>query len=256
MAAEISLTALDGLPLITADDDLVALVVSASTANGFIPRPGDVLVLAQKIVSKVEGRQVCLDDVQPDPDAMLLAEKTGKDPRLVALILSESVAVIRSRPGLIIVEHKTGHILANAGIDASNIIQDRPEATVLLWPEDPDASARGLSGKLSDHYGFRVPVVINDSIGRAWRMGTVGHAIGVAGLDPLWNQVGERDLYGNELRVTEPATADGIAAAAALLQGEAAEGRPAIWVGGCPLPGSAGRSAKTLLRPHAADMFR
>ncbi|MCH1491559.1 MAG: coenzyme F420-0:L-glutamate ligase [Luminiphilus sp.] len=256
MSAEISLTALDGLPLITADDDLVALVVSASTANGFIPRPGDVLVLAQKIVSKVEGRQVCLNDVQPDPDAMLLAEKTGKDPRLVALILSESVAVIRSRPGLIIVEHKTGHILANAGIDASNINQDGPGATVLLWPGDPDASARALSGALSDHYGFRVPVVINDSIGRAWRMGTVGHAIGVAGLDPLWNQVGERDLYGNELRVTEPATADGIAAAAALLQGEAAEGRPAIWVRGCPLAGSPGRGAKALLRPHAADMFR
>lgn len=256
MSAEISLTALDGLPLVTADDDLVALVVSASGGNGFMPRPGDVLVLAQKIVSKVEGRQVCLDDVEPGPDAMLLAEKTGKDPRLVALILSESVAVIRSRPGLIIVEHKTGHILANAGIDASNIHQGESGPTVLLWPEDPDASARELSGQMSAHYGFRIPVVINDSIGRAWRMGTVGHAIGVAGLDPLWNQVGERDLFGNELRVTEPATADGIAAAAALLQGEAAEGRPVIWVRGCPLAGSAGRGAKALLRPHATDMFR
>ena len=162
---------------------------------------------------------------------------------------------MRSRPGLIIAEHRCGHVLANAGIDASNIAQDEGEQ-VLLWPENPDVSATELHQRFTEAYGFGVPVIINDSMGRAWRLGTTGHAIGVAGLDPLWNQVGERDLYGNELRVTEPATADGLAAAAALVQGEAAEGSPVVWVRGCPRSSGEARSSLALLRPHSADMFR
>jgi len=206
-------------------------------------------------VSKAEDRLVALAAVSPSTAAVKLAEETGKDARLVELILSESTAIVRSRPGLIIAEHRCGHVLANAGIDASNIAQDDGEQ-VLLWPEDPDVSATDLHQRYTKAYGFRVPVIINDSMGRAWRLGTTGHAIGVAGLDPLWNQVGEHDLYGNELRVTEPATADGLAAAAALVQGEAAEGSPVVWIRGCPRSSGEARSSRALLRPHSADMFR
>ncbi len=256
MSAEIALTALEGLPLIAPGDDLVAMIASASGRQGIVPRSGDTLVVAQKIVSKSEDRYVNLDEVEPSLRANAVAGETGKDPRLVELILSESRGVLRSRPGLIIVEHRTGHVLANAGIDASNIDQGGGGGSVLLWPKDPDASARELSDRISETYGFRVPVVINDSIGRAWRMGTVGHAIGLYGFAALWNQVGQADLYGNELRVTEPATADGIAAAAALVQGEAAEGRPVVWVRGCPVSSASTGSATALLRSQATDMFR
>lgn len=256
MSAEIALTAVAGLPLIEAGDDLAAAVATTSGRQGIVPRRGDVLVVAQKVVSKAEGRLVQLSDVQPSSRAHALAEETGKDPCLVELILSESRVVLRSRPGLIIVEHRTGHVLANAGIDSSNVDQGETGGRVLLWPEDPDASARRLSVQLSDTYGFAVPVLINDSIGRAWRMGTVGHAIGLYGFAALWNQVGDADLYGNQLHVTEPATADGIAAAAALVQGEAAEGRPVVWVRGCPVSSASAGSASALLRPHAVDMFR
>ena len=255
MPATLTLTAVEHLPKVTAGDDLVALIVSATARQALAPEPGDILVIAQKIVSKAEDRLVDLASVSPGVAATDLAAETGKDARLVELILSESRTIVRSRPGLIIAEHCCGHVLANAGIDASNIAQD-DEERVLLWPQDPDASASGLNQRFSKNYGFEVPVIINDSMGRAWRLGTTGHAIGVAGLDPLWNQVGERDRYGNELRVTEPATADGLAAAAALVQGEAAEGNPVVWIRGCPRSSGEPRSSRALLRPHSADMFR
>lgn len=255
MAPTLSLTAVEHLPWVTPGDDLVPLVIAATASQGLVPEPGDILVVAQKVVSKAEDRLVALAAVSPSTAAVKLAEETGKDARLVELILSESTAIVRSRPGLIIAEHRCGHVLANAGIDASNIAQDDGEQ-VLLWPEDPDVSATDLHQRYTKAYGFRVPVIINDSMGRAWRLGTTGHAIGVAGLDPLWNQVGEHDLYGNELRVTEPATADGLAAAAALVQGEAAEGSPVVWIRGCPRSSGEPRSSRALLRPHSADMFR
>ena len=217
-----------------------------------------VLVVAQKVVSKAEGRLVYLHDVEVTGEAQQLADETGKDPRVVELILRESQSVLRARPGLIIAEHRTGHILANAGIDASNTGVDASTSddVVLLWPDDPDASARGLSEEVSQALGYHVPVVINDSLGRPWRMGTVGFAIGVSGLEPVWDQVGERDLDGRTMQVTAPAMADALAAAASLVQGETDQGTPIVWAEGCPLRVSDVASSAALLRAVQQDMFR
>ena len=242
-----------------AGDELAELIVAGVLRQSL--RAGDsvpVLVVAQKVVSKAEGRLVFLRDVEVTDDARRLAEETGKDPRVVELILRESQSVIRVRPGLIIAEHRTGHILANAGIDASNtgVGAVSGDEAVLLWPENPDASARALSEAVSQALGYHVPVVINDSLGRPWRMGTVGFAIGVAGLEPVWDQVGERDLDGRTMQVTAPAMADALAAAASLVQGETDQGTPVVWVEGCPLRVSEQASSRELLRAVQQDMFR
>jgi coenzyme F420-0:L-glutamate ligase/coenzyme F420-1:gamma-L-glutamate ligase len=240
-------------------DELAELIVAGVLRQSL--RAGDsvpVLVVAQKVVSKAEGRLVFLRDVEVTDDARRLAEESGKDPRVVELILRESQSVIRVRPGLIIAEHRTGHILANAGIDASNTGVDAVSGheAVLLWPEDPDASARALSKAVSQALGYHVPVVINDSLGRPWRMGTVGFAIGVAGLEPVWDQIGERDLDGRTMQVTAPAMADALAAAASLVQGETDQGTPVVWVEGCAPRVSEQASSKELLRAVQQDMFR
>ena len=240
-------------------DELAELIVAGVLRQSL--RAGDsvpVLVVAQKVVSKAEGRLVFLRDVEVTDDARRLAEEIGKDPRVVELILRESQSVIRVRPGLIIAEHRTGHILANAGIDASNtgVGAVSGDEAVLLWPENPDASARALSEAVSQALGYHVPVVINDSLGRPWRMGTVGFAIGVAGLEPVWDQVGERDLDGRTMQVTAPAMADALAAAASLVQGETDQGTPVVWVEGCPLRVSEQASSRELLRAVQQDMFR
>lgn len=250
------LEVLQGMPMVQAGDSLPDLIIHATEQSGWLPHLGDVLVVAQKIVSKAEGRLVRLNQVSPGAEAQALAASAHKDPRLVQLILDESKAVIRVRPGVLIVEHRLGPILANAGIDASNIEQAADRESVLLWPRDPDDSARSLSLALARHFGVSLPVIINDSIGRAWRLGTVGHAIGCYGIDPLWNQVGQTDLMGNTLRVTEPATADALAAAASLMQGEASEGTPVVWVRDCPVKTTFPRPATALLRPLGQDMFR
>ena len=251
----LTITAIEGLPEIGEGADLAALIAEGT---GQMPAlaEGAVLVVAQKIVSKAEGRFVSLATVVPGERARSLGREVQKDPRLVELILAESRSVIRTAPGVLIVEHRSGHILANAGIDSSNIPQDPVAPRVLLWPRDPDDSARRLSARVGDLLGRRVPVIINDSIGRAWRYGTVGHAIGCWGIEPLWNQVGDRDRCGNVLRVTEAATADGLAAAAALVQGEAAEGLPAVWVQGCRVIPADGAGATRLLRSRERDLFR
>lgn len=250
------LGALQHVPMVKAGDCLADIIIRAAHRSSYVPQPGDALVVAQKVVSKAEGRLRLLADVEVTAAATALASEVDKDPRLVQLILDESRSIIRARPGVIIAEHKLGHILANAGIDASNIEQRTGSEQVLLWPEDPDASAERLSIALEAHYGFEFPVVINDSMGRAWRLGTVGHAIGCYGIDPLWSQVGEFDLMGNVLKVTEPATADALAAAAALLQGEAGEGQPIVYVRDCPVKTTDPRPATALLREVARDMFR
>lgn len=251
----LSISAIQGLPEIVAGDDLATLIGDATSAQ-FSVSDGAVLVVAQKIVSKAEDRLVSLRDVDPSASAIALAEQVEKDPRLVELILKESNTIVRQAPGLLIVEHRSGHILANAGIDTSNISQDAQNPQVLLWPENPDQSAAILSDQLAQYFGHAIPVIINDSIGRPWRYGTVGQAIGCAGIDPLWNQVGELDRFNNELRVTEPATADGIAAAAALVQGEAAEGLPVVWVQGCLYKPTEQGNASALLRSRDRDLFR
>jgi coenzyme F420-0:L-glutamate ligase/coenzyme F420-1:gamma-L-glutamate ligase len=177
---------------------------------------------------------------------------------LVELILQESIAIIRVRPGLIIAEHRSGHILANAGIDTSNVgvLPTHSAQHVLLWPEDPDASAKALSRAMSDAFGVSVPVIISDSLGRPWRMGTVGFAIGVAGLQSVWDQVGERDLDGRVMQVTAPAVADSLAAAASLVQGETDQGTPVVWAQGVALRRAADGSSRDLLREREQDMFR
>ncbi len=250
--ARLTLTALPEIPLIQPGDDLVAITLAGLERAGLRLQDGDVLVYASKILSKAEGRQVSLHQVQITPEAQSLAQKTGKDPRLVSLILQESAEVLRARPGLIIVEHRLGFVCANAGIDASNLGE---EDAVLLLPQDPDASARRLRAGLQQATRADVAVIINDSHGRAWRLGTVGVAIGLAGLHPLTDRRGDRDLFGREMRVTVLGTADEIAAAASLLQGGTDEARPIIHMRGVPYRGGPGR-LQDLLRPREQDLFR
>lgn len=254
----LQLTPLTDFPAVLAGDALPELIVAAARRQDLRPSESTVLVVAQKIVSKSEGRLVALDDVEVTDEARALARESGKDARLVSLILQEARAVLRVRKGLIIVEHRTGHILANAGIDASNVgaIDDEKGEHVLLWPADPDASARALSEALGEAFGQSIPVVINDSLGRPWRMGTVGFAIGVAGMESVWDQIGEADLDGRLMQVTAPAVADSLAAAASLVQGETNQGQPVVWVEGCQLRRSGNASAQQLLRPLDQDMFR
>ena len=255
MPARLELFALEGFPLIEPGDDLACCIVDALAANGLQLEAGDVLVVAQKVVSKAENRYRRLAEVLPGPRARALAEEAGKDPRQVELLLAESREVIRVRPGVIIVEHRNGYVHANAGIDRSNISSSDEDPRVLLLPVDPDSSARALREELARRTGVSPQIIINDSTGRAWRNGTVGIAIGTAGLDPVHNQIGERDLFGRVLEVTEPAVADELAAAASLLMGQAAQGLPVVLARGANLPPAAGGSGK-LIRDRATDMFR
>ncbi|RLQ21483.1 coenzyme F420-0:L-glutamate ligase [Seongchinamella sediminis] len=254
-AARIELIALDGFPRVEPGDDLVRLIAGSLAANALTLQPGDVLVLAQKIVSKSEDRYVSLADVAPSAEALELAARADKDPRQAELILRESREVLRVRPGVIIVEHRNGYVHANAGIDKSNIEIDPDKPRVLLLPKDPDASAQRLRRELERLTGIAPQVIINDSAGRAWRNGTVGIAIGTAGFEPLFNQIGDKDMFGNVLEVTEPAVADELAAAASLVMGQAAEACPVVLVRGARLkPAETG--SRSLLRDSSLDMFR
>lgn len=245
-----------GLPLVEPGVDLCALIVSALREAGVELQSGDVLVIAQKIVSKAEGRLVRLEDVQPSGEAIHLAEETEKDPRLVELILRESREVVRKRPGLIVVEDRRGFVCANAGIDRSNIEQEGEGETVALLPEDPDRSAREIRERIGALTGVRPGVIVNDSHGRAWRSGTVGVAIGLAGVTAVWDRRGEDDLTGYTLQHTTIGIADEIAAAASLLMGPAAEGIPVVLVRGLDVPSDDTASARDLQRPRESDLFR
>lgn len=247
------ITPLEGLPLIQPGDDLPALLLAALARADLALVQGDIIVLAQKIVSKAEGRQVRLASVKPSARANELAQSAQKDPRLVQLILDESREVLRSRPGLIVVEHRLGFVSANAGIDHSNVSEDAD--IVLLLPEDPDASAGRLRAILEAASGARLGVLIIDSHGRAWREGTVGVAIGIAGLPGVVDLRGRPDLFGRELRATVLGAADEIAAAASLVMGQAGEGCPAVHVRGFPYPLRQGTLAE-MLRPKERDEFR
>jgi coenzyme F420-0:L-glutamate ligase/coenzyme F420-1:gamma-L-glutamate ligase len=251
----ISLTALPGIARVKAGDDLATIVLNGVAAAGMALADGDVLVLAQKIVSKAEDRFVALDSVTPSPRALELAPQIDKDPRLVQLILDESSEVLRTRVGVIVVAHRLGYVLANAGIDASNVESLDGRERVLLLPRDPDASCASLRAELKKRSGKDVAVVINDSLGRAWRNGTVGTALGAAGRPGLLDQRGQTDLNGRVLRVTEIGVADEVAAAASLLMGQAAEGRPIVLMRGFPHARREGNAAE-LIRPKALDMFR
>jgi len=255
MTARLELIPLLGFPLVEPGDDLAQLILAALRDNDLSLREGDVLVVAQKIVSKAEDRYVRLADVKVSPEALVLAEQAEKDPRQVQLILQESREVLRVRPGVIIVEHRNGYVHANAGIDKSNIVRSADDPRVLLLPTDPDGSARALRDGLAARGAIAPQVIINDSMGRAWRNGTVGVAIGTAGLEPLNNQVGDVDMFGNVLEVTEPAVADELAAGASLVMGQAAQACPVVLARGAGLKPSAGGSAG-LLRDKSIDMFR
>jgi coenzyme F420-0:L-glutamate ligase / coenzyme F420-1:gamma-L-glutamate ligase len=251
----ITLTALPGIPAIRAGDDLARILGDALEAAALPPREGDVLVVTHKIVSKAEGRYVTLADITPSPRAKELAAATDKDPALVEVILSESREILRFRPGLIIAEHRLGMVIANAGVDHSNVPGGGDGERVLLLPHDPDASSAALRDALRERFGVGCAVVVSDSVGRAWRHGIVGVAVGAAGLPALLDLRGRPDLEGRPLRVTQVGLADAIAAAAQLLMGEADEGRPAVLVRGLawdgpPLPASA------LVRDRELDLFR
>jgi coenzyme F420-0:L-glutamate ligase/coenzyme F420-1:gamma-L-glutamate ligase len=251
--AELSVAALAGIPLVRPGDNIADLVVEGLAASGLALRPGDVVAIAQKIVSKAEGRLVDLRTVAPSPRAQALATEVDKDPRLVELILRESTEVVRHRRGVLVVAHRSGTILANAGIDASNVTGDHDH--VLLLPEDCNRSCREIRAGLAARTGVDPAVLIVDSLGRAWRNGTVGMALGVAGLPALLDLRGRPDLYGRLLRTTEVGLADEIAAAASLLMGQADEGTPVALVRGLDLPGVDG-SADDLLRARELDLFR
>jgi coenzyme F420-0:L-glutamate ligase / coenzyme F420-1:gamma-L-glutamate ligase len=247
--------ALTGLPLIRAGDDLVELIASGLKLNGVEPRAQDVLVVAQKIVSKAEGRMVNLATIKPSARAIALATDVDKDSRLVEIILSESARVVRARRGVLIVEHRLGFIMANAGVDQSNVAPEDGSTYVLLLPENPDRSAETLRRGLASLTGIDLPVVINDSFGRPWRQGTAGAAIGVAGLPALIDLRGQPDLFGRKLEVSVIGFADEIAAAASLVMGQADEATPVVLIRG--LRWSAPEStAANIVRSPNEDLFR
>ncbi len=250
---QLTLTALPGIPLVRQGDDLGALIGQAIARAGLSLEDGDVLVVTSKIVAKSEGRLVELSSIIPSAEATSLALEIGKDPRLVEVILSESRQVLRKRLGLIIVEHRLGFICANAGVDHSNVGGDGD--WVLLLPEDPDASAGALRSQLKKDHGADIGILIIDSHGRAWRMGTVGVAVGVAGFPALVDMRGEEDLHGEKLTVTVVGLADEVAAAASAIMGQAAEGTPVVHVRGLPYALREGTLTE-LLRPREQDLFR
>ncbi len=251
------LTALPHIPMVQPGDDLVEIILHGLTEAKVSLQDGDILVIAQKIVSKAEGRRVNLVTVQPSEKALSLGKKIEKDPRLVELILRESNQVLRTRLGTIIVEHRLGVVCANAGIDHSNVAGEgnSREEWVLLLPENPDVSAQSIRERLEKDSSIRLGVMIIDSHGRAWRQGVVGVAIGLAGLPGLVDMRGKSDLFGYNLRITTIGAADELAAAASLLMGQAGEATPIVHVRGFPYPLRDG-TLQELLRPKDQDLFR
>jgi coenzyme F420-0:L-glutamate ligase/coenzyme F420-1:gamma-L-glutamate ligase len=251
--SQLIFTTLPGIPMIETGDDLSVMLLKALNDAGIKLEDDDILVLAQKIISKAQGRWVDLETVVPGEAALKLAQEVEKDPRLVEMILQESNQVVRKRLGTLIVEHKCGFICANAGIDHSNVKGEGD--WVLLLPKDPDKSAENLRAEIVQAAGVEIGVLIIDSHGRAWRNGTVGITIGLAGLPGVVNRVGDKDLFGYELKATEIGAADELAAGASLLMGQVDEGTPVIHARGFPY---ALREASLgeMLRDRENDMFR
>ena len=251
------LTRLQGIKQIQAGDDLVVEIARSLTLSNLHLVDGDILVIAQKVVSKSEGRLVNLTTIEPSSEAQSIAIEVGKRPELIQLILDESNEVLRTRIGTIIVEHKSGFVCANAGIDHSNVNGPwgNAEDWVLLLPEDANASAERIRKGLEDQFDVRVGILIIDSHGRAWRNGTIGMSIGLSGLPALIDMRGMEDMYQYKLRVTVVAAADELAAAASLMMGQAAEGTPIIHVRGFPYELTES-DASQLIRPKQYDMFR
>jgi coenzyme F420-0:L-glutamate ligase/coenzyme F420-1:gamma-L-glutamate ligase len=254
-APSLEIFAVPGLPMVQAGDDLVSLVNAAMQAAGLVLRDRDVVVFAQKVVSKSEGRRVDMASVVPSPRALEIAAEVRKDPRLVELVLRESKRIVRKIPDVLIVEHRLGLVMANAGVDQSNVAEHGGGEFALLLPVDPDGSAERLRQDFRRIGGRDVGVVINDSFGRPWRQGTVGVAIGCAGLPALVDLRGTPDLFGRTLKVTVIAYADEIAAAASLLMGQATEGRPVVIVRGLQ-PSAPAVPATSIVRDAREDLFQ
>ncbi len=257
MDKKLTLTTLQNIPLIRQNDNLADILLSSLAQANIELQNDDILVLAQKIVSKAEGRMRNLAEVTPSARAIELAEQTQKDARVVELMLEESNEILRTRVGAIIVEHRLGFVCANAGIDHSNVAGhgNEKEEHVLLLPENPDESARRLREEIRHRTGANVGVMIIDSHGRAWRNGTVGICIGLSGIPAVMDERGWKDLFGYTLQITVVGIADELAAAASLMMGQAAEGTPAVHVRGFPYPLGEG-SLRELIRPKEQDMFR
>jgi coenzyme F420-0:L-glutamate ligase/coenzyme F420-1:gamma-L-glutamate ligase len=257
-APRLELTALPGLPVVAEGDDLAALIADGLGRAGLALADGDVLVVTSKIVSRTQGRFVDLAGVTPGPEAIALGAEVGKDPRFVELVLRESVSVSRKARGAVVVRHKLGFIAANAGIDCSNAApRGAPPSSgpwALLLPDAPDAAAETLRAALAERSGARIGVVISDSFGRPFRLGTVGAAIGLAGLPALWDRRGEEDLFGRKLEMTVTALGDQVAAAADLVAGQAGEGRAVVLVRGLSFPVGA-HAASALVRPASEDLY-
>ena len=254
---QITMPAVPGLPLIQPGDDLAALILAALDKAGLTLAAGDVLVVTSKIVSKAEGRFVNLEEVTPGPEARRVAASTGKEPALVEVILSQSARISRFRQGVLIVEHKLGFVSANAGVDHSNVQGPGGAAGdwVLLLPAAPDRSAAELRARFMAAAGAPLAVIISDSHGRPFRLGTVGVAIGAAGLPALYDLRGREDLFGRKLEATQVALADELAAAAGLVSGQAGEGLPVTLIRGLSYPPRQGGAA-ALIRPRELDLYR
>ncbi len=258
-AESMRLVTVAGLPMIQPGDDLPALIVQQFAAADERLQPGDIVVIAQKVVSKAEGRLVRLADVQPSDEANELAAVVGKDARVIQVVLDDSREILRVRRGLLVVEQRGGWVCANAGVDRSNVQMDGESEYLALLPQDADASAERIRARLAELSGLAASdlvVIINDSHGRAWRIGTTGVCIGCAGLPPVWNQRGLHDLFGYELVASEECIADELAAAASLMMGQSSEGRPVVVIRGYRLPPGPAADAQTIQRPAAADVFR
>ena len=253
--AALEILAVPGIPMVKKGDDLAVLIAEGFSRANLVPRENDVIVIAQKVVSKAEGRSVDLATVTPSARAIELATEVQKDPRLVELILSESVRVVRSRPNVLIVEHRLGFVMANAGIDQSNVATPDGPQFALLLPVDPDGSAAALRQKFAARYGVAPAVVLTDSFGRAWRRGTAGVAIGASGLPALLDLRGNPDLFGRPLQVSISGFADEIAAGASLVMGQGNEAQPVVLMRGLAWSAPA-NPASELVRPAAEDLFR
>ncbi len=246
--------AVEGLPEVEPGIDLPGLLTAHFAAAKDPLQDGDIVVVTSKIVSKAEARFVDLGTVTPSPEACLLAKEVCKDPALVELVLRESTAIVRKARHVLITRHRLGHVMANAGIDASNVGSGTGDQ-VLLLPEDPDASARAIREAIARQLDRDVAVIISDSFGRPWRLGTTNVAVGVAGMPALVDQRGAVDRDGRVLQMTLIAVADSIAGAAGLVMGEADEGLPVAIVRGAAIPGLPQTSA-ALIRPASEDLFQ
>lgn len=254
---KLTLTTIDNIPLIKKGDSLAAIIAEKVKAQGISPENGDIFVIAQKIISKAEGRMVNLSTVTPSDEAKKYAEITGKDPRFVELVLSESKEVVRAAPNTLIVEHKCGFISANAGIDHSNVKGDwgDDQDWFLLLPVDSDVSADRIRKELEDNFNCDLGVLIIDSHGRPWRNGTVGASIGISGMPGLVDLRGKEDLFGFHLKITQVAAADELAAGASLIMGQASEMTPVVFARGFPYALREGKFSE-LKRQKNQDLFR